>query len=148
MCTNSFFPKITLPTRCASRSCTLIDNMFCKVPQKDNLKNAVSSAVLLSRISDHFPCVVNFQNLEMCPLRPKYILKRSTTESHVNAFREDLLEINIPSHLNANLACDQTLIMKNSKVLSLSHMTNIFLKNELNLINTSIRYLHGLPLEF
>ena len=106
MCTNSFFPKITLPTRCATRSCTLIDNMFCKVPQKDNLKNGVSSFILLSRISDHFPCVVNFTRMEKCPRKPKYILKRSITERSIQTFQGELSEINISSRLNNNLASD------------------------------------------
>ena len=106
MCTNSFFPKITLPTRCARRSCTLIDNIFCKVPHNENLKNAISSAVILSRMSDHFPCVVNFQNLQRRSGRPKFIQKRSMTEKNIKAFRQELIEINIPSQLNANLDSD------------------------------------------
>ena len=103
MCTNSFFPKISMPTRCAGRSCTLIDNVFCKVPHKENLKSSISSAVLLSRISDHFPCVINFQNTGSKPRRPKYITKRSMSENNMLAFRNELNEINISSYLHADL---------------------------------------------
>ena len=80
--------------------------MFCKVPQNDNLKNTISSAVILSRMSDHFPCVVNFQSLERRSGSPKFIQKRSMTENNMNAFRQDLIETNILSQLNANLDSD------------------------------------------
>ena len=61
MCTNNFFPRITLPTRIAKRSQSLIDQIFCKVPFKD-LSDS-SASIVLSAISDHFPCVVNFKIL-------------------------------------------------------------------------------------
>ena len=61
MCTNNFFPRITLPTRIAKRSQSLIDQIFCKVPFKD--LSDFSASIVLSAISDHFPCVVNFKIL-------------------------------------------------------------------------------------
>ena len=38
MCTNSLHPKITLPTRFlfSKHSCSLFDQIFCKVPNKDH----------------------------------------------------------------------------------------------------------------
>ena len=35
MCTNNFFPRITLPTRVTKWAQSLIDQIFCKVPFKD-----------------------------------------------------------------------------------------------------------------
>ena len=59
MFTNSFFPQITLPTRYGTRSCSLIDQMFCKVPHKQEID--ISSSIIISEISDHFSCIVNFR---------------------------------------------------------------------------------------
>ena len=63
MCTNNFFPKITLPTRCAKRTSSLIDQTFCKVPRREH--DDVSSSIILSGISDHFPCCVNMKILKL-----------------------------------------------------------------------------------
>ena len=46
----SFFPKITLPTRFSDRSCTLIDNFLCKLSSGFSQSTA---GILISRISDH-----------------------------------------------------------------------------------------------
>ena len=61
MCTNICFPKITLPTRSSKKSCTLIDQMFCKSPHLDHTN--ISSSIILSKISDHFPCLVKLEIL-------------------------------------------------------------------------------------
>ena len=45
-------PKITLPTRFSSRSATLIDNIYCKLPHGNNKE---TSGIFVSKISDHFP---------------------------------------------------------------------------------------------
>ena len=101
MCTNNFFPRITLPTRIAKRSQSLIDQIFCKVPFKD-LSDS-SASVVLSAISDHFPCVVNFKILNKKQLPPKYVNTRKISDQAIKDFRDDLLKINISSHLNSNL---------------------------------------------
>ena len=101
MCTNNFFPRITLPTRIAKRSQSLIDQIFCKVPFKD-LSDS-SASIVLSAISDHFPCVVNFKILNKKQLPPKYVNTRKISDQAIKDFRDDLLKINISSHLNSNL---------------------------------------------
>ena len=56
---HSWFPKITLPTRTAENSCSLIDNIFATLSP-----NYVSSqeGIIHSRISDHHPYF-----LSICP---------------------------------------------------------------------------------
>ena len=68
MCTNSFFLRITLPTRITKRSQSLIDQIFCKVLFND--LSHFSASIVLSAISDHFPCVVNFKILNRKQLPP------------------------------------------------------------------------------
>ena len=104
MCTNNFFPKITLPTRSSRKSCTLIDQMFCKSPHLDHTN--ISSSIIMSEISDHFPCLVKLKILNDKPKRPKYIQKRVISEAATHNFREELRLSDISSHLNANLMTD------------------------------------------
>ena len=104
MCTNNFYPKIMFPTRIAKRSHSLWDQIFCKVPCKEQAD--VSAAILLSGISDHFPCVVNFKILNKRSVTPKYIYKRSVTESSIEQYRAHLRNLNIHTHLNADLMTD------------------------------------------
>ena len=52
----SLFPKITLPTRISNTSCTLIDNIYCRL---SNNTMDLSSGIVHSGISDHFPCFVS-----------------------------------------------------------------------------------------
>ena len=59
MYTNNFFPKISLPTLSSKKSCTLIDQMFCKSPHLDHTN--ISSSILMNKISDHVPCLVKLE---------------------------------------------------------------------------------------
>ena len=104
MCTNNFYPKISLPTRYSNHSCSLIDQIFCKVPNKENV--VFSSSVIVSKISDHFPCVVNMSILKETKKSPKYIYVRQMKESIIQDFRNDLMNSNIISKLNPNLMSD------------------------------------------
>ena len=104
MCMNNFYPKIMFPTRIAKRSQSLLDQIFRKVPCTEQAD--VSAAILLSGISDHFPCVVNFKILNKRSVPPKYIYKRSVTESSIEQYRADLHNLNIHTHLNADLMTD------------------------------------------
>ena len=98
MCTNSFFPKITLPTRYSTHSCSLIDQMFCKVPHKQEID---ISSIIISRISDHFPCIVDLRTPGEGRKQEKLIYTRTISD-----FREELSRLDIPSRLNANLLAD------------------------------------------
>ena len=51
--TNGLFPKITLPTRFSRRSCSLIDQIFCKLQFS---KSHSFSGILFGALSDHFGC--------------------------------------------------------------------------------------------
>ena len=60
----------------------------------------------MSKISDHFPCLVKLEILNEKPKRPKYIQKRVILEAATHNFREELRSSDISSHLNANLMTD------------------------------------------
>ena len=52
---HSLFPKITLPTRLAHDSATLIDHLFCKLNKPTHLTTA---GILLNKLSDYQPCFI------------------------------------------------------------------------------------------
>ena len=81
-----------------------IDQMFCKSPHLDHTN--ISSSIIMSKISDHFLCLVKLEILNEKPKRPKYIQKRVISEAATHNFREELRSSDISSHLNANLMTD------------------------------------------
>ena len=48
--TNGFYPKITLPTRFSSRSCSLIDQLYCKLSTTTNTATAGIIVVVVVEI--------------------------------------------------------------------------------------------------
>ena len=58
MLSHSLYPKITFPTRISSHSCTLIDNIYCKL--SNNTINS-EAGIIFSDISDHFPQFVSLK---------------------------------------------------------------------------------------
>ena len=67
MATHSFFPHITLPTRLASKSSTLIDNIFSKVsPSMINSK----SGIIVTALSDHFPVFITSDRISSRSRKP------------------------------------------------------------------------------
>ena len=104
MCTNNFSPKITLPTRCAKRTSSLIDQTFCKVPRREH--DDVSSSIILSGISDHFPCCINMKILNNIPKPPTFIRTRIIKPNLIDTFRDELRNIDVSSRLDPNLMTD------------------------------------------
>ena len=80
ICTNNFFPKITLPTRSSKKSCTPVDQMSSKSPHLDHTD--ISSSIIRSKISDHFSCLVKLENLIDKPKIPKYTKVRHIRSSN------------------------------------------------------------------
>ena len=76
-------------------------------PKKD--LSDFSASIVLNAISDHFPCVVNFKILHRKQLPPKYVNTRKISDEAIKDFRDDLLKINISSHLNSNLMINPNL---------------------------------------
>ena len=79
-------------------------------------------SVIMSKISDHFPCLVKLEILNDKPKRPKYIQKRVISEAATHNFREELRSSDISSHLNANLLWT---LMKNIFPITVWKWTNI-----------------------
>ena len=104
--------------------------MFCKVPHKQEID--ISSSIIISRISDHFPCIVNLRTPGEGRKHEKRIYTRTINDSALNDFCEELSRLDIPSRLNANLLSDPNIDYgKFEEVLS---PISIFRKNGSKLI--------------
>jgi hypothetical protein len=55
---NNLIPTITRPTRVTHNTCTLIDNIYLSI----NLTKKYKSSIIVSDISDHFPCITMIAN--------------------------------------------------------------------------------------
>ena len=80
---SSFFcPLITKPTRVAENSATLIDNIYCNIPEVDT---HCESGILKLSISDHYAIFCISKNTTMCS-KNTVITKRSFCDKNVYNF--------------------------------------------------------------
>ena len=103
---HSLFPKITLPTRTAENSCSLIDNIFATLSP-----NYVSSqaGIIYSRISDHHPYF-----LSICPSnkisvgmnKKGHVKQRINSETAYNNLKQSLFENDISDAINTDPYCN------------------------------------------
>ena len=86
----SFYPQITLPTRFTDRSCTLIDNFFCKL---SSLQTA--AGIITTDISDHLPYCMSLKVPIVKDQHPEYVYIKENSKRAVNNFKTNLTEQNI-----------------------------------------------------
>ena len=107
-CTNGFYPKITLPTRFSRDSCTLIDQLFCKLSTETITSTA---GILISSISDHLPYCITINNMQSkIRMTPNLVQIRVNNESSIKQYCESVgqsrtieqLDVNITAHPNSN----------------------------------------------
>jgi hypothetical protein len=104
MMSNSFFPKITLPTRFTSHSCTLIDNIFCKLSS-----NTIDtySGIILSSISDHLPYFTCLKTQHgHCNRPPSMVRCRRNKSQDLQDMITELNTNRIYDHLDKNISAD------------------------------------------
>jgi hypothetical protein len=100
----SLYPQISLPTRIGKTSCTLIDNIFCSLGCN---VDGVDSGIIVSELSDHFPCFVSVRvNKKPTTTPRKYVKIQVNTPQAINNFISDLENSNIYNHLNHGLLSD------------------------------------------
>ena len=94
---NSFVPKITLPTRITNNSTTLIDNIFSKL--SDNFSNNTSGVVLIN-ISDHLPCFISLDCLTIKKSKCKFIKTWTRSEKSYINFKKEIGEKCCPKNVH------------------------------------------------
>ena len=85
---NNMVPCITRPTRITNSSATLIDNILIS----NKLYCKQQSSILLSDISDHLPCLVKFEQIDLKRKEPLVITKRSLTEKNIQKINNELTQ--------------------------------------------------------
>ena len=73
------FPTLTLPTRVTDRSATLIDNIFSNV--SDNRQHF--SGILITNLSDHFPCFYQIKSNRRYNKSNKFIFCRNFNQENI-----------------------------------------------------------------
>ena len=97
---SGFVPRITLPTRLSRRSGSLIDQIF---QRNINIESKYDAGIVVSQISDHFPC---FICLDVCQIKdqpPKKINVVSFNETAIQNFSNQLSNTNILAKLDHDL---------------------------------------------
>ena len=104
MCTNDFSPFITLPTRFADKTCSLLDQIWVNRPANSAIDPAkITSRVFLKKIAkcDHLPVVMSVDILDVLkPLAPKFIYTQKIDDASLSAFRNGLVASNLLNSLD------------------------------------------------
>ena len=103
MLCNGLFPKITLPTRVAERSATLIDNIFRSV---SNSSKSCTSDIIFSDISDHLPCFTCIDTQRSTQSTPRYVKTYTNDTVSMQNFYAELNGLNILEQLNLDSNCN------------------------------------------
>ena len=101
----SLIPKITLPTRMAENSCSLIDNIFCTISP-----NYISSqaGIIYSKISDHHPYLLSIcpNNKEPPNNKRKYVKQRLNTGEAYGRLKQELVDNDVTNMMDNDPYCD------------------------------------------
>ena len=104
MLSHSLYPKITFPTRIGTQSCTLIDNIYCKLSQNTLHSKA---GVIFSHISDHFPYFVSLSLTgKKCKQPPKLVKQKFNSPNAINNLKNEFIDNDITNELHQDLNID------------------------------------------
>ena len=83
---NGFIPQITLPTRFAKNSASLIDQIFCRFSK---YSSSHASGIIMTKISDHLPCfsIINVNFNAAAP--PKFVKVSKKGPKEIKKFQEE-----------------------------------------------------------
>ena len=95
MISQNMVPSLTFPTRITDSSATLIDNIFTNYNETD-----CSSGIIITNISDHFPCFYCMKCDKKYPKSNTNIYSRNFNVTNINNFIYELASSNIMNKLN------------------------------------------------
>jgi hypothetical protein len=88
-------PTLTLPTRITDTTATLIDNVYSNYHDSSS-----QSGIIISEISDHYPCFYSFQNSKNYIKPQKLIPSRKCNDNNIKKIYCELESANIMDLLN------------------------------------------------
>ena len=103
MCTNRLYPKITFPTRFARKSCSLIDQIYCRFHSPNII---VSPVVVKSHISDHCPCIISINIFQSKTHKPKYVTIRKISPERIENFKAEIANAYLAENIDNRLCTD------------------------------------------
>ena len=103
-CINGFYPKITLPTRFAQNSCSLIDQLYIKISSSTRITIA---GIIMSNISDHKPYFIVLDQIkpELIPPKTELIINKNTPAA-TKHFYDAVAQAHINEKLNKDIFSD------------------------------------------
>ena len=104
--TNSFYPRVTLPTHFANRPYSLIDKVYCKLPLP---ANTVSSRILVTQLSDHLHCTTSIKVVQSKHRHPKFVTIRTNSSEAITNLKNEIEIPNLSHRLNSSLMTDPNL---------------------------------------
>ncbi len=129
---NSFYPKITLPTRLSNKHGTRIDNLFCKLTETtlDTI-----SGILIKKFSDHQPYFTILKTINHKDHKPKYTKIVKQDMESIQNFHDEIQ--NALDHANLN-----NRLLKIQLVMHLLCLQNVvnrtkFIENEIYMQGSS-----------
>ena len=100
---NGSIPQITMPTRFSKKNATLIDQIFCR-NTKDSSHHI--SGIIVTSISDHFPCFNSVAIRKKIKVKPKYIKIKKKGYKEMEAFKDEIGSQVKKTHFENNLLSD------------------------------------------
>ena len=85
----NLLPVITKPTRVSTTSATLIDNIFVS----NRLQHCINSGVIITDISDHFPCILNVSDFNQCSETATKISKCKLNKENLDKIKNDIVSV-------------------------------------------------------
>ena len=85
---SGILPTISKPTRVTHETATLIDNIYSNC----NIALLARSAVIVSDISDHFPCLLILDKIQKMKCQKVTFMQRQMTEDKIAAIKNDLIQ--------------------------------------------------------
>ena len=84
---NGSIPQITLPTRFAKKSATLIDQIFCRFTK---YSSSHKSGIIVTKISDHLPCFSVINYFSKSKPKPRYVKICKNGPEAISAFKKEV----------------------------------------------------------
>jgi len=97
MISNSYVPKITLPTRLTNRQGSLIDNYFVKISKEFS---ETTAGIILNDISDHLPYFICLDYLNLKNKQNKYVEVLPPFAENALKLKTELSQPNIQESLS------------------------------------------------
>ena len=100
------YPHITLPTRLAEKSGSLIDNFFCKF---STVMEDITARILISGISDHFPYCLSIRNTCTHKIKiksSKFVYINRLNDDNLAKFKAEVQSQDLESQISHNTSSD------------------------------------------